>query len=119
MKPQTLRTLLALTSAGLLLTGCAGNVVDPAPIETVQAKGQTGKAKQPDKPVPMSVATFQALRGDGLYYFDNAAGPSKRNSAAAPPTASRGGPAPPRFSGTAGRWIRRPPNPSRSRRTAT
>lgn len=76
MKPHTLRTLLALTSAGLLLTGCAGNVVDPAPIETVQAKtaqGQAGKAKQPDKPVPMSVATFQALRGDGLYYFDNAA----------------------------------------------
>ena len=45
MKPHTLRTLLALTSAGLLLTGCAGNVVDPAPIETVQAKAQTGKAK--------------------------------------------------------------------------
>ena len=57
--------------AASLLAGCASTVVSPAPLEQIQASTKKAQ-KAPDKPIPIVMPTFDALRGDGLYYFDNA-----------------------------------------------
>lgn len=69
-----LRTaLFGLSAASLLLAGCANTVVSPAPIDEIKASPAAKSAKKaPDKPIPMAMPTIDALKGDGLYYFDNA-----------------------------------------------
>ncbi len=67
--------LTLLSSSLLLLTGCSSTLTANNAAKTVAEPAKTAKAaarpKKKEAPVPVAMPAFDALKGKGLYYFDD------------------------------------------------